>query len=222
MEKKKVSILILMICMCFSVAASAETIVLKSGKTVEGKILEKTDKYIKIDFEGVSLTYSIDEVERIYEKPVNISNEFAASTAEDILKKADYYHSISDFDKSIELCELASKKTDDKNLIAKINLTLSSNYLEKGKEAYEINKDDSFYKLSIQFAKKSLEANPYDCLALFNIGLAYFGMQDWKQAIFYFSEVENFLDRSNPANAEIIAAIDTSRSIAEKNMRAQQ
>lgn len=43
----------------------AETIVTKSGQTIEGKLIEKTDKYIKIDFEGVPLTYFFDEVESI-------------------------------------------------------------------------------------------------------------------------------------------------------------
>jgi hypothetical protein len=43
----------------------AETIILKSGKTVEGKIIEKTDKYIKMDMEGVAITYFIIEIEKI-------------------------------------------------------------------------------------------------------------------------------------------------------------
>jgi len=45
--------------------ASAEIIVLKSGKTMEGKLIEKTDKYIKIDFQGVPLTYYFDEIQSI-------------------------------------------------------------------------------------------------------------------------------------------------------------
>lgn len=226
--------------MCFSVSASAETIVLKSGQTVEGKILEKTDKYIKMDCKGETLYYFFSEVKSIDGKPVNISKESvvpdisnaesakssnrvdnvditAESTVEDMLMKADYCYSIKDFDKAIKLCEAALKKTDDKNLITKINLSLSSNYLEKGREAYKINKDDSFYKLSIQSAKKYLEADPYSCLALSNIGFAYFEMQDWKQAVFYFTEVENYVDKSDPSNA----AIETARSTAEENMRAQ-
>ena len=43
----------------------AEVIHLKSGKTVEGKILEKTDKYVRIDFLGVKLTYYLDEIDHI-------------------------------------------------------------------------------------------------------------------------------------------------------------
>jgi hypothetical protein len=45
--------------------AFAETVVLKSGQTIECEIVKKTDKYIEVDFQGVTLTYFLDEVERI-------------------------------------------------------------------------------------------------------------------------------------------------------------
>ena len=51
----------------------AETITLKSGKTIEGKILEKTDKSIKVDINGVSVTYYIDEIEGIDKEKVSIT-----------------------------------------------------------------------------------------------------------------------------------------------------
>ncbi|MEW6009010.1 MAG: hypothetical protein AB1629_05180 [Candidatus Omnitrophota bacterium] len=43
----------------------AETIILKSGKIIEAKIIEKTDKNIKVDFYGVPLTYFLDEIQSI-------------------------------------------------------------------------------------------------------------------------------------------------------------
>ena len=43
----------------------AETVILKSGKTVEGKLIEKTNMYIKIDLQGVPVTYFLDEIESI-------------------------------------------------------------------------------------------------------------------------------------------------------------
>ncbi len=43
----------------------AETIVLKSGKTIKGKILEKTDSSIKVDIAGIPITYYLDEIENI-------------------------------------------------------------------------------------------------------------------------------------------------------------
>ena len=49
--------------------AFAEVIHLKSGKDVEGKIIEKTNEYIKIEVEGVSLTYYLDQI--IADNPQN-------------------------------------------------------------------------------------------------------------------------------------------------------
>jgi hypothetical protein len=46
----------------FPLVCFAETLVLKSGKTVEGKIIEKTNEYVKIEVQGVLLTYFFDEI----------------------------------------------------------------------------------------------------------------------------------------------------------------
>lgn len=43
----------------------AEVILLKNGKTIEAKITEKTDSYIKVDLGGVSLSYLSSEVAAI-------------------------------------------------------------------------------------------------------------------------------------------------------------
>jgi len=43
----------------------AEMITLKSGKTVEAVIIEKTDEYIKVDIGGIPITYYLDEISYI-------------------------------------------------------------------------------------------------------------------------------------------------------------
>ncbi len=43
----------------------AETVVLKSGKKVEGEIIERTQDYIKIDFQGVPVIYHSNEIRNI-------------------------------------------------------------------------------------------------------------------------------------------------------------
>lgn len=58
--------------------AIAETIYLKSGTTVEGKIIEKTDKYIKVNFEGIELTFFLDEIEKI--EGVQTTSDIQASS----------------------------------------------------------------------------------------------------------------------------------------------
>lgn len=45
--------------------AFAETILLKSGQKIEGKITERTDKYIKVNFADVTLTYFLDDIASI-------------------------------------------------------------------------------------------------------------------------------------------------------------
>lgn len=235
MKDNKSIVLMLAICLCFPVLIFAETIILKSGETVEGKLLEKTDEYIKIDFQGVPLTYFIDEVNTIDGKPANASSGEVAieilnpgytkppdesnnveispeSDIQDIMKKLEYYYSTRDFDKAIELGEAALKKTTDRNLLGEINYSLSSNYLEKGIDAYSKNKDDSFYKLSIQFAKKALEVFPDSWQALGNIGTVYFNMKDWQQAIYYLTQAEKYIDKSDPS----YASLELTRNFAER------
>ncbi len=63
----------------------AETIVLKSGKTVEGKLIEKTDEYIKIDFQGVPLTYFKEEIASAQNGEEGQGIEFGKEDARDIL-----------------------------------------------------------------------------------------------------------------------------------------
>jgi hypothetical protein len=56
-------LLILSVRLCGDVFS--EIIVLKSGKTIEGKIIEETGQYVKIDYSGITLTYWKTDIERI-------------------------------------------------------------------------------------------------------------------------------------------------------------
>ncbi|MEW5897360.1 MAG: tetratricopeptide repeat protein [Nanoarchaeota archaeon] len=66
--------------------AWAETIKLKSGKTVEGKITERTDEYIKVDIVGVPISIFTEEIEGID----GYDNEFKAVTRNKISEE-DWY-----------------------------------------------------------------------------------------------------------------------------------
>jgi len=63
--KKLICSVVLMIML--SSVVLAETIHLKSGKKIKGKILEKTDEYIRADIYGVSVTFYLEDIERIDE-----------------------------------------------------------------------------------------------------------------------------------------------------------
>jgi len=61
--KKLIFLLILMV---VSRIVYAETIYLKSGKKYKGEIVEKTDKYIKVDIGiGLPITFFVDEIEKV-------------------------------------------------------------------------------------------------------------------------------------------------------------
>jgi hypothetical protein len=64
-KKNKICILVLLATFLVFGNTFAETVVLKSGKIVDGKIIEKTDKYIKIDLYGIPVTYYMDDIESI-------------------------------------------------------------------------------------------------------------------------------------------------------------
>jgi hypothetical protein len=75
----------------FSFPLFSETIVLKSGSSLEGKIIERTDEYIKIDFQGIPLTYYFDQISTIDgqkiqqplpEEPLSVEPEMYRSTKE--------------------------------------------------------------------------------------------------------------------------------------------
>jgi len=69
MQKRLWQNLVLAIVISLSTSAFAETITLKSGTKVEGKILERTDKYVKLDFHGVPIKYNIQDIENIDGNP---------------------------------------------------------------------------------------------------------------------------------------------------------
>ena len=67
-------IILIVMLLALPLVCFAETIVLKSGKTIEAKIVEKTDKYVRIDFEGVPLTYFLEDIESIDGNKIVISS----------------------------------------------------------------------------------------------------------------------------------------------------
>ena len=72
--------IIILISLSLVIPAFAETIVLKSGNTIEGKMLERTDEYIKIDFEEAPLTYFMDEIDSIDGQKVGLTSKKVALT----------------------------------------------------------------------------------------------------------------------------------------------
>ena len=60
-----VMIILIITSISYQITCLGNVLTLKSGKKVEGQIIEKTDEYIKIDFSGIPLTYYMDQIENI-------------------------------------------------------------------------------------------------------------------------------------------------------------
>lgn len=159
MERKRFVILLLVLSLYFPVLAFAETIYLKSGKTVEGEILEKTDKYIEIDFQGVPLTYYFDEIESIDDETdtkESIKNILAKSENIGSIKyeKISNTYSANDFTKSTATL---TSKVWQKIPFAKIDIefgpggltTLSKKIIVRPEGVYDYDSSkDKYTKIS--------------------------------------------------------------------------
>jgi len=59
--------------LCFNLSFAA-TVVLKSGEIIDGKIIEKTDQYIKINYDNSDLIYFLRDIEKIDESDNNLQS----------------------------------------------------------------------------------------------------------------------------------------------------
>ncbi len=70
-----------MLLLALAVPVFAETVNLKNGKSINGKILERSDKSVKIDSGGIPMTYYADEVADIDGVPMAAVKAATKTTA---------------------------------------------------------------------------------------------------------------------------------------------
>ncbi|MDD5432831.1 MAG: tetratricopeptide repeat protein [Candidatus Omnitrophica bacterium] len=108
-------ILLLISGLYFPSLSFSETIVLKSGKTVEGKLVEKTGKYIKLEIHGVVVPYFKNEIADVGEKAKKqddkVSKECLVKVKSDkeTLDEAAGYHLQKRYDEEIDALNKAIK-----------------------------------------------------------------------------------------------------------------
>jgi len=201
MKKKAQIILILLACLCLPFLAYAETIVLKSGKTVEGKLIEKTDKYIKIDFEGVILTYFLDEIKSIDAEQLVASSE----------KKEEVKINVNISDPNIAVGYYEAAIKDNPNDFSAYNnlgmayakLNQLQQALDCFQKATEINPNfaESYAYLgatynsleqpekAIFYLKKAIDLGSVDIKTYASLGASYYFTGKFAEAIQYFEKV---------------------------------
>ncbi|OGX39904.1 MAG: hypothetical protein A2984_02210 [Omnitrophica WOR_2 bacterium RIFCSPLOWO2_01_FULL_41_12] len=169
----------------------AETVTLKSGKIIEGKILEKNDQYIKIDVAGSPIYYerkyisSIDESDAsvlkdakfYFKEALRLASESKLNEAESALKKGLEINS-SDYNLQ-ELSRMIN------NLKAGSINEKYAHYLFSGSH-YLIN---NRYDEAIKEFQAGLSINPNDPDLYYYLGIAYFSLDKHQEAIDYFKKV---------------------------------
>jgi len=159
LTKKMLIILVLAISLYFPVLALAEIIVLKSGKTVEGKLIEKTDKYIKIDFQGVVLPYFLEEIQSIDGYVLKSDKKVVENNEAERLKNI--YSQIKTIYRQSGIIDYKTKIKPLCLEILQLNEKKTLNYTICGSVNYLLGNDEE----AISLLKKAIELNPRDAEA---------------------------------------------------------
>lgn len=169
----------------------AEVIILKSGKQIEEKIIERTKDYIKIDIGGVLITYWTDEIESIDSYPAALEtsspeaefNKHEARIIEYFLnrKYEEALDTLNEMMKDDKIKDIAAGRPDTYRRYGIIYY-----YLGRFQEAI----------LSFEQAANLKPNNPYDYLTL---GVLY-----------------DFVDQAEKAKDNLIKAIDIFRQETEE------
>lgn len=222
-------IFIWIILFCFIGVSSADTIYLKNGNTVKGKIVEKTDTYVKINFADVTLTYWLDEIERI-ETDTTDSRKIDENkdTVLLILRNAAEYIEKGQLDKVEEICRDGLKEFPNSALLW---ASLAGNTLDQGRidEAIEYcNKALSFnsccaeayFVLGLASSKKgdedkaiqkfqeAVKCDPSFTLAYYDLGISYISKQKYSEGIDMWVKATQ-LDKEGSTEKKIENTINT-------------
>jgi hypothetical protein len=149
-----------------------ETIVLKSGKTIEGKIVEKTDTYMKVDIGGATLTYYRDEIKEDAPAQGTSTPQGTASdwhswyvSIADYLKKMnELSRKVEDLQKQAEVLILKARQSGDKAMLTQglseidTSLDLALNELNTMSPPEELSGFHSGIKKSIVSEKALVRA----------------------------------------------------------------
>jgi tetratricopeptide (TPR) repeat protein len=205
----------------------AETIVLKTGKKVEGKIVEKTDKYVKLDFHGAILHYYLEDIDTIDGQPLKISSGNAESAAKDpysnylqgleYAAKGNFKEAEVEFNKAYETNKIYHSFATPLKILSDfnqgkvsrdyvINLFTGIDYLEKKR-----------YEDAIKEFEKAKEMNPNYSKVYTELGILYASLGQFQQAIDSYKKATTI----DPSDAEAYSSLGVSFvSLGQKALEA--
>lgn len=196
---KKISTILLLMFLSSTPLILAETIVLKSGKSVEGKIIEKTDKSIKVDIEGIIVTYYLDEIENINSDELDYSVSRGTpkidKTDETVLPNDAVHRMYSDMiHTGVMYCKQGQYEQGINRFKEAINVdpNISLAYENLGHAYDHIGKR----KEAIEMLEKAAQLNPSSASVYQNLGNAYANSRRYKEAKESFQKAKELSERS--------------------------
>lgn len=195
MQKGNLRVLVVSLLFCFPCAVFAETVILKSGKKIKGRILEKTDRYLRIESEAGALYYELKYIEAIEEdKPVTAvpQEEASLNGADSYLKKGLSYGAEKKFKEAEEAFRKGLEVNPaDHNLREALVMV---EYLKNGtiKEEFAVCLfKGSDYLINAEFNeaiaefKKALELKPQDPDIYYYLGVCNYSLEQYQEAADY-------------------------------------
>ncbi|MCM8787008.1 MAG: S1C family serine protease [Candidatus Omnitrophica bacterium] len=144
-----IAIIVLVIIFIVRFSVCAETIVFRSGKIMQAKIIERTNKYIKVDIQGIPITYYIEEIESIDGVLVDTS---VSSTKDTFYQKEpkDIYKKISSAIVNIEVITIDEESLIGSGFIIDSQGIVITNYhlIEKAKAINVKLKEGQLYPVT--------------------------------------------------------------------------
>ena len=153
----------------------AETLILKSGQTLEGKITEKTDKYIIINFEGISIHYDVDDIASIAGEEVSATIGRVAS------KSTTNVSNLKKYTTELDQCIL-NEKYEEAILLIKKMILLESNDSDLYKGLGILYYYAGHPEESISVFQKVLNFAPKDLKILLYLSIVYDSIGEYEKA----------------------------------------
>jgi len=191
--------------------AYADKIVLKSGKTIEGRIIEKTRDYVRVESQGNTLYFENRFIQEIKEdspesprqdadKPDTlVGEEDKAGELNSLFESGLRYAAEGDFDKAQEQFTKASElDKSDNNVKGALGILddlkkglVSREYVtDLFKGSYSLMNED--YAAAVSSLENALKSFPDDPDVLYNLAMANYYLENHQKAVEYIQKVLSF------------------------------
>jgi len=224
--KNKLTKALVILGLFFPAVISADTVTLKSGKKLEGKILEKTNQYIKIDIDGNALYYELKYIQSIEEEPSAKDAKFYLKKGLDYASCAKFQEAGREFRRGIEIDPSNHNLQETLKMIDNLkNGRITPEYalyLFKGSN-YLIN---AKYQEAVTEFKEALRLKPDDADLNYYLGVSNYSLGLYTEAIKYLEKALNtkqddelyyFLGVSNYSLGQYQEAIKYLKKVLEIN-----